>query len=179
MTKRQEELANAFLFSLDDETRHIYRAITDYLSQLGYTPQKQGAKISFKHNLHNKQMAKMGITNGKTPHPFFALRFSACKGYSQRFADIVSANITKYPKKRALCTDGNCHYCKGAPDAHVYSHTFPDGQCKTHCGAYVLEIPDISADDVDEIKNLISEEHDFLLKHEAEASNNQFRLDTK
>lgn len=40
---------------------------------------------------------KMGIKKNKELPPFFALRFSACSRYSQRFTDIVSAAIVKYP----------------------------------------------------------------------------------
>ena len=112
-------------------------------------------------------MAKMGIKKNKAQSQFFALRFSACKGYSQRFTDVVREAILRYPTRTARCISGGCGFCSGEPATRVYQYTFPDGENKTHCGAYVLEIPDITANDIGEIKKLIKEEHVYLLKHEA------------
>jgi hypothetical protein len=166
-TKKQEDLINSYLIQVTEQARPLYHDIYNCLAELGYHPQKERSNISFKHDLHNKQIAKMGIKKSKEFSPFFALRFSACSGYSQRFADIVSAAIIKYPSKDPACPNGNCDYCAGEPDTHIYTNTFPDGTRKSHCGAYALEIPDIAADDMDEIKKLIKEEHAYLLEHEA------------
>ena len=166
-TKKQEDLINSYILAIGDEIRPLYHEIINCLSELGYNPQKDKSNISFKHDLHNKQIAKMGIKKNKEFSPFFALRFSACNGFSQRFADIVSAAIIKYPSKVPRCIIGNCNYCAGEPDTHVYTYTFPDGKRKSHCGAFALEIPDITIDDMDEIKKLIKEEHEYLLEHEA------------
>lgn len=38
---------------------------------------------------------------------------------------------------------------------------------RAHCGAYAIELRGVSADDADEIKRLIQEEHAYLLEHEA------------
>ena len=99
--------------------------------------------------------------------PVFALRFSACRGYSQRFADIVSVAVAKRPDRAARCTSNECSWCAGEADTHVYTYTFPDGDTRSHCGAYALEIPDIAPDDLGEIEKLIKEEHDYLLRHQA------------
>jgi hypothetical protein len=64
--------------------------------------------------------------------------------------------------------EGTCHYCEGEPSAHVYTYIFPDGESRSHCGAFAFEIPDVTAEDLKEIKELIKEEHAFLLKHEAQ-----------
>ena len=165
-TKKQEELANAFLTEIEEDARPLYREIILYLSQLGYNPKKEKSSISFKHDLHNKQLAKMGFKSGKTKTPFFALRYSACRGYSQRFADIVGAAIVKYPTRAARCTEGVCNFCAGAPQSHVYTYTFPDGETKEHCGAYALDIPHIRPEDIGEIKTLIREEHEYLMEHQ-------------
>jgi len=165
-TEKQKELIHSFLSTLGDETKPIYEELILYLSELGYIPQKQKSAISFKHDLHTKQIAKIGVKS-RIPYPFFALRFSACEGYSQRFADIVGAAISKYPKRAAICISGPCRCCAGPPSTHVYSYTFPDGECKTYCGAYALEIPGIAAGDIAEIKKLINEEHEYLVMHEA------------
>lgn len=166
-TKKQEELVNSFLSALEDEIRPLYHEIIMYLSELSYNPKKEKASISFKHDLHNKQMAKMGFKGNKEHNPFFSLRFSACREYSQRFANIISTNIIKYPSKIPGCIANNCNYCSGEPDTHIYTHTFPNGERKSHCGAYALEIPDITVEDIGEIKKLIKDEDNYLLKYEA------------
>lgn len=165
-TEKQKEMINSFLATLDDDLKPLYLGIALYLFGLGYYPQKERSHLSFKHDLHNKQMAKMGIKNNKEHSPFFALRFSACKDYSQRFIDIVGGAIDKYPSRVAGCMNNGCSFCGGIADTHVYTHTLPDGDRKSHCGAYALEIPNITADDINEIKRLINEEHEYLLKHE-------------
>ena len=172
MTKKQEDLLNAFLAGLALEDEAIYRDIAMYLSELGYKPNKQGTRITFLHPKHTKQIAKMGMSKGKAPHvkppwPVFKLRFSACKEYSQRFADAISAVVAGYPNSYARCIDGDCGYCAGEPATHVYTCTGPDGQVKTCCGAVALHIPDITARDLDEIKRLLREEHSYLMKYQA------------
>jgi hypothetical protein len=166
-TKKQEELVNSFLSLLGDDIRPLYHDIVMYLSELGYDPKKEKSSISFKHDLHNKQMAKIGFRRNKGNPPFFALRFSACRGYSQRFNDIVGAAVAKPPFHEAQCTKNCCNNCAGEAETHVYTYIYPDGKIEFHCGAYALEIPDITADDIGEIQRLIKEEHEYLLKHEA------------
>ena len=169
-TKKQEELVNSFLSEIDEGSRPLYQDIILYLSELGYNPKKEKSGISFKHNLHNKQMAKMSIKTNKRQgsHPYFALRFSACRGYSQRFLDVVCSYITKYPARSSQCiNNGGCNFCAGDAVTHVYEYTFPNGESKLHCGAYAVEIPNITVNDIAEIKSLIREEHNYLLKHEA------------
>jgi hypothetical protein len=165
-TKRQEELVHSFLSELDDVSRPIYQGIIARLSELGYHPQKQRSYIVFKHDRHNKQMAKIGI-DPKDKAPFFALRFSACRGYSQRFEDVVRVAVEKDNFREALCLKSGCDFCRGEAASHVYTYKFPDGESRSHCGAVALEIPDLTADDVAEIKKLLAEEHDYLIAHEA------------
>jgi len=164
---KRDELINLYLSSLDEELSAPFRQLIEVLDARGYSPHKVRNSLSFKHEAHNKQIAKIGVRTGKSPRPFFSLRFSACRGYSQQFAGIVEANSVKYPHKIAGCLEGKCSFCAGAPETHVYLFTFPNGETKTHCGAYALEIPDLSAENIPEIKRLVAEEHDYLMKHEA------------
>jgi hypothetical protein len=153
ITKKQEELLEAFLIPLGDEDKTLYRDIAACLTELGYHPEKQRSYMVFKHDLHHKQMAKMGMAKNKELTPFFALRFSACRGYSKRFEDIVSANIIRNPSKKPGCMTGTCHFCEGEPHTHVYTYIFPDGESRSHCGAYALEIPDVTAEDLRKSRN--------------------------
>ena len=165
-TKRKEELMNQFLSTLDQDARTVYQEISTCLSELGYHPQKERSNLTFKCDMHHKQIAKKGIKNNQAHDPFFALRFSACSNYSLKFADVVRDAIEKSPSKTPRCPS-DCNFCGGDADTHIYSFTFPDGARKSHCGAYALEIPNIAADDIQEIKNLIHQEHEYLLAHES------------
>jgi hypothetical protein len=160
-------MIESFLSELRDELRPIYREIIQYLSETGYNPHRQRSYIVFKHSQHAKQMAKVGINIYKPHNPFFALRFSACRDYSRRFADIVRDSIAKQPYVEPNCMAGACSYCAGTADSHVYTHVFPDGEIRFQCGAGALEIPNLTADDIGEIKKLIREEHEYLLKYQA------------
>jgi hypothetical protein len=170
-TKKQEELINSFLSIIDDETGALYKDIILYLSELGYNPHKQRSYIVFKHIAHNKQMAKTGKRINKDLSPFFALRFSACRDYSDKFAEIVKNAITGKQQgffgADAGCIEGGCNFCAGIPDTHVYKYTFEDGATRTHCGAVPLEITNISFNDIEEIKRLIKEQHIYLMKYQA------------
>jgi len=166
-TKKQEELANSFLSMLEEENKSLFQDIIMYLSKLGYNPHMQRSYIVFKHSLHNKQMAKMGVRKNKDHSPFFELRFSACKGYPQRFENIVYEAVSKKNFREAQCIYNNCDYCAGEAFSHVYTHIFTNGEMKSHCGAVTLEIPNITVDDIEMIKKLIKDEHIYLMEHQA------------
>lgn len=167
LTTKQEELAGAFLDTLEGKNRRIYQELMACLLELGYYPQKEKTKLSFKHKQHRKQIAKMGQGGNAENSPTFALRFSGCHGYSRRFQDIAGEAVTRNPARRPLCVSGGCGFCKGEPLSHVYAHTLPSGETRYHCGAYALEIPEIAETDLEELKSLIREEHAYLLEQEA------------
>lgn len=58
---------------------------------------------------------------------------------------------------------GECGFCKG--EKFTYTYTFPDGQIKAACGAFVLEIPNVTTDDIDEIKSLINRQHEYFMTY--------------
>lgn len=58
----------------------------------------------------------------------------------------------------ASCLNNNCTFCGGEAATHVYTHIFSDGKCRSHCGTVALEISNIKADDISEIKKLIKED---------------------
>ncbi len=167
-TKKQQELIDSFLDVLDHELGSLYREIVMCLSELGYYPRKQRSYIVFKHDLHNKEMAKMGITWTKDASPYFDLRFSACKGYSERFAEVIRAYINKNPNKLfPHCENGRCVFRADGERAPYYEVASLDGKIKSCCGAKALTIPNDDLVALDEIRILIKEEHEYLMKHGA------------
>lgn len=166
-TKKQQEMIESYLSQLENKDQTIYRELIVYLSELGYNPKKEGLRISFKHDLHSKQIAKIGMSRGKQPRPIFMLRFSACQDYSKRFKDIVNTAVSKDNFNESRCIYNNCDWCAGDAKSHVYIGESTDGTLKYHCGASALEIPDVKAEDIAEIKRLLNEEHIYLMKNEA------------
>jgi len=172
-TKKQKELIKSHLSPFESRIQLLYQDIILYLSELGYRPKKAGSSISFTNDVHGKQIAKIGtdINKNEAHAPWFSLRFSACKGYSQRFADIVRDAIIKVTANNqyrlARCTTGECNGCKGESGSHIYTSILPNGERLASCGAYAIKIPNISIDDLNEIKELIKEEHEYLVKHES------------
>ncbi len=164
-TKQQEELVEAFLALLEPRLAAVYRELILHLSGLGYCPKKQRGKIVFSHDLHHKQIVKIGLDSQGAP--FFALRFSACRGYSKRFEDIVRDFLGSNKYRRAPCMEGKCSFCRGEALDRVYTYQFPDRETRYHCSTVALPIPGLGRGDVGEIKRLMDEEHRFLMEHEA------------
>lgn len=170
-TKKQAELIESFLSGLETAKQPLFRELILHLSDRGYNPHKQRSFIVFKHDLHNKQIAKIGMRGKKNPDPFFALRFSACRNYTERFAKIVRAAVTGEGARPAACMSGECGFCAGDAPDRVYTLVMSDGAVQTACGAGALDIPDITAADIPDIKKLIDEENRYLLKHQSGIDN--------
>jgi len=161
--KKWETFVSEFYEMISNNERQVYQPIIEYLVELGYTPLRKRTKgfiLSFSNLAHNRVIARFGVRND-ADQAFFGLRFSSCNEYSDKFADVIRDRILSSNNRLAKCAE--CRYCKGSK--FVYSYTFPDGESKAACGAFVLEIPSISMDDLDEIKALIKEQHDYFMKH--------------
>ena len=79
-TLKQTEILEEYLSGLQPEQAQVWRELALYLAGLGYDLKRQRANLVFACSLHRKQIAKIGFD--KAGEPFFALRFSACRGYS-------------------------------------------------------------------------------------------------
>lgn len=165
-TQKQKELIDGFLAGLDPELAGLYRELILHLSELGYDPKKQRSAIVFNCRQHNKQIAKIGVD--RKGEPFFALRFSACRGYSERFAKIVEDVLGGEKYQPPGCIANGEDFCKGEPAERLYTYITPDGEVRYHCGAKALVIPGLTVADVPEMKRLMDEEHRFLMEHEAQ-----------
>lgn len=161
--KAWEKNIDAFYSMISGEEKLVYQPIVDMLIELGYTPIKKRTKgyiLSFSNLDHNRVIARFGIREDSSK-AFFGLRFSSCANYSNKFAEVIRKRILSSNNRLAKC--GECGYCKG--DQFVYTYTFPDGEVKTACGAFVLEISDVATEDIDEIKRLINEQHAYFMKY--------------
>lgn len=164
-TEKQRELIEGFLSPLEPEQRAVYMELIDHLSGMGYSPKKQRAAIVFTCREHNKQIVKIG--HDRKGQVYFALRFSACRGYSQRFEEIVRNALIGENYKAPNCMENGEDFCKGPMKERLYTCELPGGERRYHCGAKALAIPGLCAGDIPEIKGLMEEEHRFLMKYEA------------
>ncbi len=161
--KAWEKLIDAFYLMISGEEKLVYQPIINMLIDLGYTPMKKhtmGYILSFTNLSHNRVIARFGVREG-SGNAFFGLRFSSCTNYSDKFAEVVRDRILSSNNRLAKC--GVCGFCKG--DKFVYTYTFPNGEMKAACGAFVLEIPNVTTKDIDEIKRLIDEQHTYFMKY--------------
>ena len=161
--KKWEEFINEFYAMISNEEKLIYQPIIETLVELDYIPMRKRTKgfiLSFNNPAHNRVLARFGVREG-SEKAFFGLRFSSCRNYSDKFANVIRDRILSSNNRLAKC--GECGYCKG--DKFTYTYEFSDGESKAACGTFVLEIPDVNLSDVDEIKRLISEQHEYFMKY--------------
>ena len=161
--KKWEEFISEFYGMISSEEKLVYQPIIETLVELDYTPMRKRTKgfiLSFNNLAHNRVLARFGVREGGEK-AFFGLRFSACMHFSDKFSNVIRDRILSSNNRLAKCE--KCGYCNG--EKFVYAYTFPDGKSEAACGAFVLEIPDVTLSDVDEIKRLIGEQHEYFMKH--------------
>lgn len=158
--KSWEKHIEVFYSMISAEQKLVYEPIIYRLIERGYTPMKKQTKgyiLSFSNLSHNRVIARFGVREGADA--FFGA-FSSCTNYSDKFANVIRDRILSSNNRLAKC--GECGFCKG--DKFVYTYTFPDGEMKAACGAFVLEIPDVTTNDIDEIKGLIDQQHAYFME---------------
>jgi len=161
--KKWEKNIEEFMEMICDEEKAVYKPIMNFLTELEYTPIKKRTKgfiLSFSNIAHNKVMARFGMREGNE-NSFFGLRFSACTDYSDKFASVIRERIESKNNRLAKCK--SCGFCKG--DKFVYTYKFQNGEIKAACGAFMLDIPQVTLDDITEIKKLIKEQHNYFMEY--------------
>lgn len=151
---------------MDPDERAVYMPILHHLLSMGYRPAKQRARAGyaaaycFKHPAHGKQIAKTAITEEER-RVRFSLRFSACESYPPKLADILRKRFEAYGEQYQAALCDTCGYCKG--ETHVYRYVFPDGQTRTLCGTYTIDLPDLTPGDIPDIQDLIEKQHAYFM----------------
>lgn len=174
MTPKQQSLIDEFLNALSEKEKGVYNEIIKSLVELGYIPQKQKVRdfvLSFKHNINGKIIAKMGIRRQRV---FLSIKFFACKNVPEKYILALSENaddayIRLLPPERDKLLPGEimlkctllCGICTGGKMRYYYQ--YPDGNEVFRCGAYPVLIPDIKGNDIEELKRLIFEQHNYFL----------------
>lgn len=173
MTQKQQSLIDELIDSLPEEQKNVFKKITCYLVELGYIPQKQKVKdfvISFKHSVNGKTIAKIG---NRKQNGFISIRFFACISVSQKYIDALHDELVSRNGQYSSPTRVNpinmitnkCGYCGDicTGGGLGYYYMYPDGREVSRCGAYPIIIPNIDESDIDEMKQVILEQHNYFL----------------
>jgi len=174
MTHKQQSLIGDFFNALSDDEKCVFEAVINNITELGYIPQKQKVQdfvLSFKHNQNGKVIAKMGIRKQKG---FLSIKFYACKNIPMKYISALGENADDAydrlapperdklrPNEIMLKCTLSCGICTGGKMR--YYHQYPNGKEIYRCGAYPVLLPDVTVDDVEDLKRLISEQHSYFL----------------
>ena len=174
MTQKQQLLIDEFLNELSENEKCVYGEIINYLVELGYIPQKQKVKdfvLSFKHCQNGKIIAKMGIRKKKG---FLSIKFFACKNVPEKYITALGENSDDAyarfspperdklrPNEIMLKCTLSCGMCTGGKMR--YYHQYPNGKEIYRCGAYPVLLPEITQHDIEDLKRLILEQHNYFL----------------
>lgn len=125
-------------------------------------------RISFKHDLHSETELQKSVYRGANNQDrYLCCGFPLVKITLRDLRIFVNTAVSKDTFNESRCIYNNCDWCAGDAKSHVYIGESADGTLKYHCGASALEIPDVKAKDIAEIKRLLNEEHIYLMKNEA------------
>ena len=176
MTVKQTALINEFFCLLPKDDAEYFKEIINYITSLGYAPHKQKVHdfvLSFK-NKNGKVLAKIGThKNGIR----FRIKFHACKNlpewclkalwtehYENEQANRFQGGIKRVLDNPLLLSDVMIKCSSSCRNCSVrYYHEFNDGRVIDRCSAYPVEIPNASEIDMNELKNVIMEQHNFFM----------------
>jgi hypothetical protein len=171
MTQKQQTAMDELLDCLSENEISIYRETVNHLVELGYIPQKNRSYLSFKHK-------ENGIIIAKIKKGEIKIKFFACKNVPQKYIDALRCEMEASNGQYSMqvpspdnspvptgvimkkCTLA-CNVCTGGKMRYYFE--FPDEKVVFRCGAYPVTIPDIKENDIDELKQIISEQHNYFI----------------
>ena len=166
---KQDTLISQLLSALPEDRRNLFGDLMEYLIKLGYLPQKQAVKaltLSFKRG--RQVIAKVRAFNGGE----FRVKFFACENPPQKYRDALRRDIeaqneqywgTIKPDRPAHLKnkcDRCCTVCTGGNMGYYWK--VKDRREIFRCGAYPILIPDITIDDLAEVKRLLAEQDRYF-----------------
>lgn len=166
---KHNTLISQLVSALSDDLKTPYGELMNYISELGYLPQKQAVKdfmLSFKRR--RQVIAKVSARHGGE----FRVKFFACENPPQKYREALRNDIeaqneqywgTMNPNRPAHLKnkcDGCGTACTGGNMGYYWK--FEDGREIFRCGAYPILIPNITVDDVPEAKRLLTEQDRYF-----------------
>ena len=171
MNQKNAKLIHDLMMNLSNDDKVLYGQITDFLIQLGYVPQKQRVKdyvLSFKHKQNGRVIAKIGI-RGEEQKVAVSIKFFGCKTVPQKYIDALKTEIESRNGQycgplRDDIVKNRCGFCKQCTGGGIaYYYAYPDGRELLRCGAYPIHIPDLTLNDIDGMKKVLMEQHEYFL----------------
>lgn len=175
MTEKKKQVLEELTDRLQDDEKPVYLPVVSYLIELGYVPEKRSVRdfsLAFKHKISKRVMARMDFRrNGlKEPSPILSLKFFGAKTIPPKYTDALGQDLAarrgQYSGPLRSETEKNkCGYCqdKCTGGGRGYYYQYPDGREVLRCGAYPIPIPNLTRDDVEEMKQVILEQHEYFL----------------
>ena len=166
---KQNTLISQLLSALPEDRKSLFGELMEHLTKLGYLPHKQAVKtltLSFKRG--RQVIAKVRECNGGE----FRVKFFACENPPQKYRDALRRDVEAqnkpywgtmnpdHPANLKNKCDGCGTACTGGNMGYYWK--FEDGRETFFCGAYPILISDITGDDLEEAKRLLTEQDRYF-----------------
>ena len=161
---RHGAVLEEFLAELPPEWREPFREVGRCAMALGYTPKRTKTRhpaLDFSKSRVKRTILKLERYDNGVPAngPGIRLKFYASPAYSTVFRNGVQRVIEEFGGKYTGCY--GCGRCAGEPQG--YRFRYPDGREIFRCGSELIRLPQVRADDVDEIKELLRVQDAYFL----------------
>lgn len=153
-------ILDEFYLVTDSSDKDLFIEIEKHLASLGYKPSRAKTKdinIVFKNRDTKEHLAKYTIEKGKA---VLKLKFYSSKSYSALFNEAIRITIEEYEFRYTGCY--GCGKCKESLEGYQYEYS--DGRKYFRCGKELIALPDVKLENLDEIIQLITTQHEYLLK---------------
>jgi len=160
--QRHRAMIDELLSLVGDDGQEMCRSVTSCPLELGYLPQRQRVKgyvLSFRSRQTRQTIAKIGVI-GDDRATFYSIKFYACREPPQRFRKAVEAAIEASPTQYRCC---GCGVCGAAEEDRGYASVSPGGDEFVRCGAYVVRVPDLGQEDIEDFGALLREQHQYFV----------------
>ncbi len=166
---KQYALISQLVSALSDELKTPYDELMNYLVELGYLPQKQAVKdfvLSFKRGRqgiakvsarHSGEFRVKFFACENLPHKYYEALQNDIEAQNEQYWSMINPNRPAHLKNKC---DGCGTACTGGNMGYYWK--FENGREIFRCGAYPILIPNITANDVPEVKRLLTEQDRYF-----------------
>jgi hypothetical protein len=162
LSKTQNNTVQDFRAKIANTDLPLFDKIFSLLENFEYVPQASKSKtpgLAFINNKLKERVAKFTMHGDGRLH--FHTKFFDVKPYPPKYRDSLGYLHDNYGKTYWRCNCESCGKCKGEPQRYVYENA--DGKIDFFCGSYLYEIRNLSSDDIQDVMQSLSEQHQYFL----------------